>query len=360
MKVAIITDTHCGAGNDSTAFNEYFLKFYEQQFFPYLKDQNIKTVLHLGDVFDRRKYINFNTLHLWHERVFKPLHTLVDRVDIIIGNHDTYFKNTNKVNSVTELLKSYTKFNVYTDPADVSVDNLSVLYLPWICEDNAEATLKALNESKSKLCMGHLELIGFEMYAGHLNVDKGIRAEIFDKFYMTLTGHFHQKSSRAGVHYLGAPYPMMWGDWNCPRGFHVLDTETLELTFIPNTFEIFQKVYYNDSQTTVDEMLSKDYSAISGCFVKVIVQTKNNPYGFDQFIENLQKFNPCDISVIDSSVDEMVLASEGDTDVTKDTLTILKEVVSGLETEHKTQLTNFLSELYIEAINTNDTAQSNG
>ena len=361
MKVAIITDTHCGAGNDNTSFNEYFLKFYEDILFPYLKDNNIKTVLHLGDVFDRRKYINFNTFHTWQNRVFGPLHEIVDRVDIIVGNHDTYFKNTNAVNSVTELLKSYHKFNVYIDPSEVMVDNMKVLFLPWICEDNALKTLEAIKSSTAKVCMGHLELIGFEMYAGHLNVDKGLRADIFDKFYMTLTGHFHQKSSLGGIHYLGAPYPMMWGDYNCPRGFHVLDTETLELTFIPNHLEIFTKIYYDDSDTTLDDLLQQDASNIAGKYVKIIVQKKNNPYWFDQFIENLQKHNPCDISVIDASFENAGQGHEiDDGDVAKDTLTILREVVTSLETTHKNKLNDLLSELYIEALNTNETVQGSG
>lgn len=360
MKVAIITDTHCGAGNDNFAYNEYFLTFYEQIFFPYLKENEIKTVLHLGDVFDRRKYVNFNTLHLWHKRVFEPLHEIVDRVDIIIGNHDTYFKNTNSVNSVSELLKSYNKFNVFTNPTEHKVGNMDVLYLPWICDDNAVDSISAIQNSKAKVCMGHLELIGFEMYAGHLNVDKGLRGELFDKFYMTLTGHFHQKSSRGGVHYLGAPYPMMWGDYNCPRGFHILDTETLELTFIQNPLEIFYKIYYNDANDSLDELLAKDYSNISGKYVKVIVQKKDNPYEFDQFIENLQKFNPCDISIIDASFEESGTSVDVSDDVAKDTLTILREVVNCLDTTHKNKLNDLLSELYVEALNTNDSIQGNG
>lgn len=360
MKVAIITDTHCGAGNDNTVFNEYFIQFYEQLFFPYLQEHGIKTVLHLGDVFDRRKYINFNTLHTWHKRVFQPLHELVDRVDITVGNHDTYFKNTNQINSVQELLKSYPKFNVYTEPTEVLVDKLKVLYLPWICEETVEKSIKTIQDSDAKVCMGHLELIGFEMYVGHINTDKGLRSEMFDKFYMTLTGHFHQKSSRGGVHYLGAPYPMMWNDYNCQRGFHILDTETLELQFIPNPFQIYCKLSYNDSNASIDEILAKDYSHVAGKFVKVIVQTKNNPYGFDQYIENLQKYNPCDISIVDASFETGSLVEDVDADEAKDTLTILHEVVQSLETQHKNKLNNFLSELYVEALNTNDTVQGSG
>lgn len=360
MKVALITDTHCGAGNDNQYLNEFFLKFYEDVFFPYLKLHNIKTVIHLGDTFDRRKYVNFNTLYAWQKRVFDPLNAWCDRVDILVGNHDTYFKNTNKINGVDELLSGYDKFNIYSEPTEVEVDGRKILYVPWICEDNYSKTIELIDQSCSHVCMGHLELIGFEMYAGHVNADKGERAEIFDKFYMTLTGHFHQKSSRGTTHYLGAPYAMTWGDYGSPRGFHVFDTDTLELTFIENPDQMFHKIYYNDSSDTLDDILKKDHSNITGKFVKVIVQKKNNSYGFDQFIDNLQKHNPSDLSVIDSSFEDC-LSHEVDIDEAKDTLTILKECVNSLEIdEHKTALSDLLTDLYLEALNSNEHIQSNG
>jgi DNA repair exonuclease SbcCD nuclease subunit len=360
MKVAIITDTHSGAGNDSQAMNDYFLKFYEEVFFPYLREHNIKNVIHLGDTFDRRKYINFNTLYSWQQRVFEPLNVMCDRVDILVGNHDTYYKNTNKINSVEELLKIYDKFNFYPGPAEVSIGKANVLYLPWICEDNYDKSIRMIEQSSSKVCMGHLELIGFEMYAGHLNVDKGLRGELFDKFYMTLSGHFHQKSSRGGIHYLGAPYPMMWGDWGSSKGFHVLDTETLELQFVENPIQIFHKIYYNDSSESYDSLMSRDFSQLNGMLVKVIVQKKNNPYWFDQFLENIQKNNPHDVSVVEASFEELT-SDEETFDETKDTLTILKECAESLEIgAHKNLLNDLLRDLYIEALNSNEQVQGSG
>ena len=62
MKIALITDTHFGARNDSEVFNDYFFKFYDNTFFPYLEEHNIKHCIHLGDITDRRKFINFKTL----------------------------------------------------------------------------------------------------------------------------------------------------------------------------------------------------------------------------------------------------------------------------------------------------------
>ena len=50
MKIAILNDTHFGVRNDSEAFRNYQLKFYNEIFFPYIEKHNIKTLIHLGDV----------------------------------------------------------------------------------------------------------------------------------------------------------------------------------------------------------------------------------------------------------------------------------------------------------------------
>ena len=60
MKVAIITDQHFGARKNSKLFHDYFLKFYENIFFPYLEKNGITTVIDMGDTFDSRKGIDFS------------------------------------------------------------------------------------------------------------------------------------------------------------------------------------------------------------------------------------------------------------------------------------------------------------
>ena len=87
MKIAIITDTHFGARNDNQNFNEYFYQFYENVFFPTLEDRGIKTCVHMGDVVDRRKFINWKTVFQMREMFFDVcygryinLHLIVDLV----------------------------------------------------------------------------------------------------------------------------------------------------------------------------------------------------------------------------------------------------------------------------------------
>ena len=73
MKIALITDTHFGARNDNVNFNEYFYQFYEGVFFPYLQQNNIKTCIHLGDCFDRRKYLSYKTAKILEKDLYYHL-----------------------------------------------------------------------------------------------------------------------------------------------------------------------------------------------------------------------------------------------------------------------------------------------
>ena len=85
MKIALLNDTHFGVRNDSEAFRKYQLRFYNEIFFPYLKEHNIKTLVHLGDVVDRRKFINFQTAHNFQKKFWKRLWDLKIDTHIILG-----------------------------------------------------------------------------------------------------------------------------------------------------------------------------------------------------------------------------------------------------------------------------------
>ena len=89
MKFAVIADTHFGCRQDAQVFLDYFFRFFEEIFFPYLKEHGIKDVIHLGDLVDRRKYINFRVLHEMNTRVIHRFAEEGLTLHIISGNHDT-------------------------------------------------------------------------------------------------------------------------------------------------------------------------------------------------------------------------------------------------------------------------------
>jgi DNA repair exonuclease SbcCD nuclease subunit len=345
MKIALITDTHYGARGDHGAFDKHFKKFYDQTFFPTLDERGIRNVIHLGDMFDRRKYINYLTLNNCREYFFDPLRDRKIKLDVIVGNHDVFYKNTNSVNSPDLLLSDYNNITPYSDPVELTYDGLDILMLPWICTDNYQEVMAMINSTRAQVCFGHLELAGFQMYKGQVN-DHGFDSKIFERFDLVCTGHFHHRSSSGNIFYLGNPYELTWADYEDPRGFHIFDTETRELEFIQNPNRMFHKVFFNKDYNI------GDYSHLKDTFVKVIVQNRDQQIKFDMLIDKLEKAGVADLQVVDDHMHQDLVDDNEIIEDAEDTLTILSKFCEQLETQtDKARLDNLLRNLYNEAIN---------
>jgi DNA repair exonuclease SbcCD nuclease subunit len=345
MKVAIITDTHFGARSDSIPFDNFFRKFYDQVFFPNLEERNIGCVLHLGDVFDRRKYINFNTLKSSREYFFDRLANY--DVHMLAGNHDTYFKNTNDVNSPDLLLRDY-NFNVIDTPTTINLGGEDVLMMPWICSDNYAECMDAIKKSTARTLLGHLELAGFVMHKGQTS-EGGMDPKVFDKFDLVGSGHFHHRSRSKNIQYFGNPYEMTWNDFEDPRGFHILDTETLELEFIENPNTMFEKILYDDSKQNYDGHDTEYYADKN---VKLVVVNKTDFGAYDRFIDRLYKRNLLELKIIED-FSEFEADALGDEELNiEDTMSLLNSFVESTETDaDKSRIKTLLKELYLEAQN---------
>ena len=348
MKVAIICDTHFGARNDNEAFLEYFFQFYEGIFFPYLTQHNIDTVIHLGDLMDRRKFVSFKTAKDFRERFIFPLGHMKIDFHCLVGNHDTYYKNTNDVNSLKELIDGkYKNIHIYEDPTYVNIGGLDILFLPWINQQNEIYTEGMIMDTRAKVAMGHLEIKGFDMMRGHKN-EHGHDKSMFSKFHTVFSGHFHCKSDDGQIYYLGAPYEIYWNDYNDTKGFHIFDTETLELTRIQNPYRIHEKIYYDDSQTAYE---SHDVSQYTNKFVKVVIVNKKDLYQFDRFMERLMKANCHDVKVIEDFSDMSAdTVSDDIIQYAEDTTTLINKYVDELPIElDKDRLKRMMRGLYNEA-----------
>ena len=351
MKVAVITDQHFGVRGDSILFLDYYEKFYRDVFFPTLDERGIDTVLDLGDTFDRRKYVNFVTLRRAKQMYFDPLKERNITVHSVVGNHTTYFKNTNDINTMDLLLKEYSNYNVYThEPVTIRLGTCDVMLSPWICPSNAEVSFEAFKETSAKILMGHFEFAGFEMMKGQLS-DHGLDRADFKKFLAVYSGHYHHPSSHENVTYLGAPYEMTWTDYAGKRGFHIFDTETLEMEFIQNPYSIFHKLEYDDTDLTVEDIDELDVSMLTSTYVKVIVKKKSNPYTFDLFIDKLQTAGAADIKVVEDHLNFDIIDEGELVDEAQDTLSLLRGYVDSLEVKaNKERINEFLRDLYQEAV----------
>ena len=347
MKVAIITDQHFGARNDSIAFLDFFQKFYDNTFFPTLDASGINTVLVLGDTFDRRKYVNFYALDRAKKMFFDKLEERGITVYMLAGNHDTYFKNTNEVNSPDLLLAEYNNIEVIDEPKTINVNGFEVCMLPWICPENYTQSLDEIKNTTSTLCMGHLEIAGFAMYRG-MESHEGFSAETFNKFDLVFSGHYHHRSNDRNIYYLGNPYELTWQDYNDPRGFHLFDFTTRQLDFVENPYRMFERLEYTDKEV---EPIDLDQLELKDKYIKLVVLEKTDFYKFDKFIQKLYNKGCHEIKIVEdfSEFQEGEINEEINLE---DTVSVLSNYIESIETDvDKEKVKSYMRGLYTEAIN---------
>jgi len=349
MKLALLGDIHIGARNDSPAFHKHFTKFFEEVFFPYLEDNNISSILQLGDVFDRRKYINFNSLKSSRQYLFDRLNKNYTTW-MLVGNHDTYFKNTNSVNSLDLLLEGYTNIIPVFHCKEVNFEDVPFILVPWWCEENDQEIKDCLKNSSATHVVGHFEIDGFEMYKGAVH-QGGVSRDLFTNFEKVFSGHFHHQSKYGNIHYIGTPYEITWSDYDDQKGFHIFDTDTRETTFIENPHKIFYKIHYDDIDKLPSEVLNINFNQYNETFVKLIVRNKTNPYCFDMFVEKLEKAGVYSVQAVD---DHFHMDNIDDSDIineAEDTRAILRKFISQLDNVvDKDQLEKLMLSLYEEAL----------
>lgn len=345
-KIAFVTDTHHGVRNDNAQFYEYQGDFFANIFFPMIQQEGVEKIVHLGDVVDRRKYVNYLTAQHLRKQFIEPIQDMNIPLDIICGNHDTYFKNTNDVNAFNEILRGYDNINAYTSVAEVDLYGVKTLYIPWIVKDTFESTVEMIKQSNATIALGHLEIAGFTMHAGHVMGQDGLNPSLFDKFDMTCSGHFHHRSRRGNIHYLGSPYEMSWSDYGNQKGFYIFDTETREMEFFPNPYTMFHRVVFDGANEP-----EFDFTSINKKYIKFVVRGSTKQSTIDKYITKIEKMDPYEIKI----VDESVLFTDDTDDITaeelQDTLTIVAKYVDTLDTAvDKEEVKKKIFDLYRSAM----------
>ncbi len=346
MKIALLCDTHCGIRNSSEVFLDNAEDFYTNIFFPECEKRGVKQILHLGDYYDHRKFVNFKALNQ-NRRVFLDQlrkHNMV--MDIIPGNHDTYYKNTNELNALKECLGHYmNEVHIIMEPTVMQYGSLSMALLPWICADNYEPSMSFIRDCKADWLGAHLELANFEIGRGIL-APHGMDAKIFKKFEQVLSGHYHTASRRDNIWYLGNPMEFFWSDAHDPKFFHILDTESRQIEKIRNTYTLFEKIVYNDKEI--------DYNSynknLSKKFVKVVVSEKTDPFTFDRFIDNIQNQDIYELKIAEN-FNEFMGANVDDEEVNfEDTTEIVDSYIEAVDTDlDKDKIKIQMRELMTEA-----------
>jgi DNA repair exonuclease SbcCD nuclease subunit len=293
VKKLIVTDTHLGLYQDSDKWLDIVLQFYKD-IVSYCHREQIYEIYHLGDFFDNRKSLNTKTQHTAH-RIAKVL--AVDpelRTNIIVGNHDCYYKNQLHPTSL-ELFNKYSHINIIDEPT-VKDD---ILLVPWGGFDTV------YEGSVPKYCFGHFAINGFHMNDNYV-CKTGMDKASFNKFDLVLSGHFHTPSSKGNVTYLGSPYGQTFHDADDTRGFYTFDAgiehpgndgnpqhllKFVEYTKAPK----FKKIWTDDLEMDVGEEFKDEQ--INGNVVRIIFSKDYGTTKNQEFVDMVQQYNPFSCSI---------------------------------------------------------------
>lgn len=347
MKIAILNDTHCGIRNSSEVFLDNAAKFYNEVFFPECEKQGITQIVHLGDFYDNRKFVNFKALNHNRKHFLNELRNRKLTMDIIPGNHDTYFKNTNELNSLKECLGHYmNEIHIIMEPTVMEYGSLKMALLPWICQDNYDKSMNFIRECKADWLGGHLEFANFEMQRGIIQ-PHGMNHKLFEKFEMVMSGHYHVASQKDNVWYLGSQMEFFWSDAGDKKYFHIVDTETREVQKVRNPHTLFEKIVYNDEKVDYNNY---EVSHLDNKFVKVVIIKKEDSFTFDRFIDRIQNQSIHDLKIAENFNEFLGQNVDDEGLEVEDTAQLVDDYIDNVDTDlDKSRIKVNMRELMTEA-----------
>ncbi len=211
MKYLLVGDTHLGLYGDSDVWHKVALDLFKEIHDTCVR-QNIETIIHLGDFFHNRKSMNTKTQHVAHE-IADMLNGL--KLLVIVGNHDTYYKNNILPTSLI-IFRKYNNIQIISTP--IFLEN-NIILVPWGSE---------IPPTHYKYCMGHFEIAGFHMNDSYV-CKKGDDPSKFSSFQKVFSGHFHTPSTQGKITYLGSPFQQSFHDAGSTRGYYIFENGELDL-----------------------------------------------------------------------------------------------------------------------------------
>lgn len=337
MKIIHSGDWHLGVKADDPWVQEIQLQGIKEHI-KYAKENNIKTIIQYGDIFDVRKAITHTTMEF-----ARKIATMLEDEDIhmitIVGNHDAHYKNKLTPNASAEILGKYKNITVVEKPITMDFDGTLIDLIPWMCDENTASIMKHIKESSAEYCIGHWELNGFYFYKGMKS--HGLEPDFLKKYKQVWSGHFHTISSAANVKYIGTPWTLTAGDENDPRGFWVQDTAADTMDFIPNEITWHRKIFY----PVTGPFDANEFKNLS---VRVIItQVDKDLPKFESELEKVVH----ELRTV-SKVDNSVESGEDDEVKVKSLLELMEEYIEALpdaaSDEDIKALKRYAKQLYIE------------
>jgi DNA repair exonuclease SbcCD nuclease subunit len=355
-KIIILGDVHFDVGNGNQTVLENQLQFFNNQLFPYMKENNIKTIIQLGDLMDNRNKVSVNVTHYLKKDFFDVMKREGISLYTLIGNHDIYHKDTREIHSLGLFDIIYDNFYIINDIQTLNISDKNLLIVPWVLPDEKYNFEDYLD---TNYIFGHFETNGVEMVKGiNCNSSHAFGMDSF-KGIKTFSGHFHLRRyyETSNIYYVGTPNQINWSDYNEQKGFHVLDIPSGNLEFIENIVSTKHiKIILNSEDKSIDVLGFKDilkfkidskldYSIFKKHKAKIYIDKDNvfNKAVIEKLDTELQSYR---IELLEKEDTEQELEEKSDSEnrVDFDVVSTIKE---NIKTDYQKQVFN---EIYTEAL----------
>ncbi len=280
-KVAIFSDLHLGIYGNSYEWHKIAL-FWANWISKELKKKKIKDIFFLGDFFHNRSEISVQTIHVAAEVLS---HFSDFNIIMIVGNHDAYYKNRSDVHSLA-FLKGFPNITIVDETLKGTAYGKTLEFIPW----NSE-----IDEEPVDYLFGHFEIQSFKM--NNFKVcDHGLSpSKLIDKSDNIFSGHFHnrneKKYSNGSIRYVGNTFPMDFADVDNQKGYYILDVETNELEFFPNTVSPkYKKILVSKIKEVKEEDIKTN-------IVKLVIDVELTESKVEKVKAYLGKFRPYQLTV---------------------------------------------------------------
>jgi DNA repair exonuclease SbcCD nuclease subunit len=192
-------------------------------------------------------------------------------VFLIIGNHDTFFRDRILPSSL-EIFRKHQNIILIDSPLEMD----DMLLVPWGVKPHR-------SWNKYNIILGHFEINGFPANDFYIfKSNSSLNPEDFSDFNWIISGHFHSPSKKDNIRYIGSPYQMSFGDTSGQRGFFILEDAKLQMIEFKEAPK-FVKV-------SSGEKITEDM--IKGNIVKLVYSKDYGKIQNNKILESVQFFKP--------------------------------------------------------------------
>jgi DNA repair exonuclease SbcCD nuclease subunit len=341
-KVAIFSDLHLGVHLDSTTWHQVAIDWCDW-FIVELQQRKIQDIIFLGDFYHHRSDVSVSTLHV----ASVILEKLKDfNIIMIVGNHDSYYKQRSDINSLS-ILGGRNNIKILSETTVTRLFGRTCIFLPWSADIS--------NLEDADIIFGHLEIESFKMNS-FKTCDHGMKTQdLLKKSNLIMSGHFHLRDERkydnGTIIYVGNPFEMDFGDTGSTKGIYILDIEKMKYDFVENNLSPKHKKISLTELTNTKNITSSDINQIiNGNFVKFVVDKKANSEVIDTLIQKFSGYRPLSFTTDYTYTENNYNIDDKNYDTTGvDMEATIEEFVRVLDIENKESIIQYCSDLYKRA-----------